>query len=154
MEHSSTLRLAGIRETRKESLDWRARQDGALREGWIVTVGIGLAELASRVVELARAAGAEQCDVFAVSAEESTVSVRLGEVEKLIEAGSRSLGLRVIQGGRTAVCSTSDLAERTLALAAGSTELALPEVDGLRPGLYRVQLQLGTQRQALALVHE
>ncbi len=75
---------------------------------------MGLAELASRVVELARAAGAEQCDVFAVSAEESTVSVRLGEVEKLIEAGSRSLGLRVIDGGRTAVCSTSDLAERAL----------------------------------------
>ena len=46
------------------------------------------------------------------------------------------------------------VAERTLALAAGSTELALPEVDGLRPGLYRVQLQLGTQRQALTLVHE
>ncbi len=98
---------------------------------------MGLAELASRVVELARAAGAEQCDVFAVSAEESTVSVRLGEVEKLIEAGSHSLGLRVIDGGRTAVCSTSDLAEQTLAKFARETvELARisePDADAGLP---------------------
>ncbi|MBA4180085.1 MAG: hypothetical protein C0506_05795 [Anaerolinea sp.] len=73
-----------------------------------------LVDLARQVVELARRNGAEQCDVIAVSAEESTVSVRLGEVEKLIEAGSRSLGLRVINGGRTSVCSTSDLAEDAL----------------------------------------
>ena len=73
-----------------------------------------LVDLARHVVEMARRSGAEQCDVIAVSSEESTVSVRLGEVEKLIEAGSRSLGLRVINGGRTAVCSTSDLAEEAL----------------------------------------
>ena len=84
-----------------------------------------LVDLARHVVELARRAGAEQCDVIAVSAEESTVSVRLGEVEKLIEAGSRSLGLRVINGDRTSVCSTSDLAEDALEkFARESVELA------------------------------
>lgn len=68
-------------------------------------------DLASRAVDLARRAGAEHCDAFVQSFEESTVAVRLGEVEKLLEAGSRSLGLRVITGGRTAVCSTSDFTE-------------------------------------------
>ena len=65
-------------------------------------------ELAGRAVELAAARGAEQCDAIAFSHTESTVSIRLGEIEKLIEATSHSLGLRVISGGCTAVCSTSD----------------------------------------------
>ena len=65
-------------------------------------------ELATRAVELATAGGAEQCDAFATAHTESTVSIRLGKIEKLIEASSHSLGLRVITGGRTAVCSTSD----------------------------------------------
>src|SRR5687768_7678016 len=45
---------------------------------------------------------------------EANVTVRLGELEKLIEAGSMSAGLRVINGGRTAVCSTSDLSPLAL----------------------------------------
>ncbi len=65
-------------------------------------------DLARRAVDLATRAGAEQCDAIAFSHTESTASVRLGEVEKLMEASSHSLGLRVISGGRTAVCSTSD----------------------------------------------
>ncbi len=65
-------------------------------------------ELASRAVERATGLGAEQCDAFAVAHTEATVAVRLGDIEKLIEASSHSLGLRVIAGGRTAVCSTSD----------------------------------------------
>jgi PmbA protein len=84
-----------------------------------------LVDTASRVVELARRHGAEQCDVFAVAFDESNVTVRKGEVEKLIEAGSRSLGLRVINGGRTAVCSTSDLGADSLDhLAREAVELA------------------------------
>ncbi len=88
-------------------------------------------ELARHVVHLARAAGAEQCDVLLSAFTESSVTVRLGEVEKLIEAGSRSLGLRVINGGRTAVSSTSDLSERSLeALAKDTVELArISEAD-------------------------
>ncbi len=56
-------------------------------------------------------AGAEQCDAFAHGYNETSVTIRLGEVEKLIEAGSRSLGLRVINQGRTSVCSTSDFGD-------------------------------------------
>ena len=44
-------------------------------------------EIARNVVSLARRAGAEQCDVIVSMYTESNVSVRLGELEKLIEAG-------------------------------------------------------------------
>ncbi|MCA9855247.1 MAG: TldD/PmbA family protein [Dehalococcoidia bacterium] len=68
-------------------------------------------QLAIRAVEMAVAAGAEQCDAFAQGYNETSATVRLGEVEKLIEAGSKSLGLRVINQGRTAICSTSDFTD-------------------------------------------
>lgn len=82
-------------------------------------------DVAREAVELARHAGAEACDAYLVAYEESDVTVRLGKTEKLIEAGSRSLGLRVITGGRTAVCSTSDLSgDALLRLAQETVELA------------------------------
>ncbi|MEX2080076.1 MAG: TldD/PmbA family protein [Dehalococcoidia bacterium] len=107
---------------------------------------------AQSVVELARRAGAEQCDVFSVAYDESNVTVRLGQLEKLIEAGSRSLGLRVINAGRTAISSTSDLSPESLQrLATETVELAnisepddfagLPEPALLaRPGADGLQL--------------
>ncbi len=62
---------------------------------------------------------------------EANVTVRLGEIEKLIEAGSMALGLRVINGGRTAICSTSDLTPQSLErFAAETVELAsISEAD-------------------------
>jgi len=61
-------------------------------------------EIARKVVALARKAGAEQCDAIVSMYTEANVTVRLGELEKLIEAGSMAVGLRVINGGRTSVC--------------------------------------------------
>ncbi|MBK9343164.1 MAG: hypothetical protein IPN07_09000 [Dehalococcoidia bacterium] len=82
-------------------------------------------EIARNVVSLARRAGAEQCDAIVSMYTEANVTVRLGELEKLIEAGSMSLGLRVINGGRTAVCSTSDLSPAALErFAAEAVDLA------------------------------
>jgi len=82
-------------------------------------------EVARQAVELAKRAGAEQCDAYMRVYDESEVTIRLGETEKLVEAGSRSLGLRVITGGRTAVCSTADLSEESLErLARETLELA------------------------------
>ena len=78
-------------------------------------------EIARNVVALARRAGAEQCDAIVSMYTEANVTVRLGELEKLIEAGSMSLGLRVINGGRTAVCSTSDLSPLSLERFAAET---------------------------------
>ena len=72
------------------------------------------ASIAASVVERARKAGAEQCDVIVQRYTEASVTVRLGELEKVIEAGSHALGLRVISGGRTAVCSTTDFSAASL----------------------------------------
>lgn len=81
--------------------------------------------IARRVVELARRAGAEQCDAICTRSTEASVSVRLGETEKLIEAGSHALGLRVINGGRTATSATSDLRDDALErLARDTVEMA------------------------------
>ncbi len=70
-------------------------------------------------------AGAEQCDAFAQGYNETSATIRLGEVEKLIEAGSRSLGLRVINQGRTSVCSTSDFGDEAFStFVADAVEMA------------------------------
>lgn len=87
--------------------------------------GPGALGLARQAVKLALEAGAGECDAMVSISTESNVTVRLGELEKLIEAGSMSLGLRVINGGRTAVCSTSDFSPGALArFAAETVELA------------------------------
>lgn len=82
-------------------------------------------DLARHAVSLATRAGAGQCDAVLIAYDESEVTVRLGETERLMESGSRALGLRVILGGRTAICSTSDLSEESVErLARETVELA------------------------------
>ena len=71
--------------------------------------------VAQRIVAAARAAGADQADAVVVASTEQSVTVRRQEVEKILEAGSRALGLRVIVGGRQAVVSTADLSDAALA---------------------------------------
>lgn len=73
-----------------------------------------LRSVASDIVDKARALGADEADAYVRSGIESTVSVRKGETEKLIEAGSRYVSIRVIKDKRTAVCNTSDLTPRAL----------------------------------------
>jgi PmbA protein len=73
-----------------------------------------LRSIASDIVERARQLGADEADAYISSGVESTVSVRKQEVEKLFEAGSRSVSIRVIKQKRTAVCNTSDLTPKTL----------------------------------------
>lgn len=70
--------------------------------------------LASDIVEKARRLGADEADAYIRSGIESTVSVRMQEVEKLIEAGSRFASIRVIKDKRTAVCNTSDFTPKAL----------------------------------------
>lgn len=68
-----------------------------------------LVALAGHAVERARELGADEADAYLLSGVESLVGVRKGEIERLFEAGSRALSVRVIRDKRTAVCSTSDL---------------------------------------------
>lgn len=71
-------------------------------------------EIAARVLELAQSAGAEQADAIAVSSTNASTTVRLQKLEKVSESTSRSVGLRVILGGRQATVSTSDVSDAAL----------------------------------------
>jgi len=73
-----------------------------------------LLSLADRMVRYGRANGADEIEVSVGDGTEFSVDVRLGEIENLVEAGSRSLGLRVIKEEKTAYASSSDLEENTL----------------------------------------
>ncbi|HWE85242.1 MAG TPA: TldD/PmbA family protein [Terracidiphilus sp.] len=68
-----------------------------------------LESLAADLVAMAMKAGASDAEAVAREGDEFSVTVRMGEVEKLVESGSRALGLRVFLGHRSASTSTSDL---------------------------------------------
>ena len=65
--------------------------------------------LAEQVVRRALAKGADDAEVVINAGREFTVNVRKGEIEKLIEAESRTLGLRLYRDGRASATYTSDL---------------------------------------------
>ncbi|MCY3558165.1 MAG: TldD/PmbA family protein [Chloroflexi bacterium] len=71
-------------------------------------------ELASRILAMAEAAGADQADAVAVSSTNASTTVRLQKLEKVSESTARSVGLRVILGGRQATVSTSDVSDAAL----------------------------------------
>jgi len=70
--------------------------------------------LASDIVDKARRLGADEVDAYVVSSTESSVQVRRGETERVVEAGSHAVGIRVIKAKRTAICSTADLTPRAI----------------------------------------
>ncbi len=70
-----------------------------------------LESLAERAVSRARSAGADVAEASAREGSHLSVKVRLGEPELVEEAGSRSLGLRVMVGKQVAVTYTSDLSD-------------------------------------------
>lgn len=82
-------------------------------------------QLASDVLGLALRAGATDAEVVAYEGEEFSAMVRLGQVETLKESGSRAIGLRVLNGLRTASTSSSDLSAEGLSrLVEGAVALA------------------------------
>jgi PmbA protein len=70
--------------------------------------------LASDIVDKARRLGAGEVDAYIVSSTESSVQVRRGATERVIDAGSQAIGLRVIKDKRTAICSTADLTPQAI----------------------------------------
>jgi PmbA protein len=84
-----------------------------------------LSELAERLVEAARRAGADAADAVAVRGVSQGVEVRDGRVEESERSEGDDVGLRVLVGLRQAVVSTNDvsgdgvarLAERAVAMA-------------------------------------
>jgi PmbA protein len=73
-----------------------------------------LTEMAEGLVTLGKAHGADECEITIVDADEFNVDVRLGKIENLVEAGSRSLNFRVIKDKKTASFTSFDLSRRTL----------------------------------------
>src|SRR5499427_3555734 len=68
-----------------------------------------LQNIALRVIERAKTNGASAADAMIREDDTFSVTVRMGEIEILKEAISRSLMLRVFIGKRTATSHTSDL---------------------------------------------
>ena len=110
-----------------------------------------LEQIASGLVKRAVRAGATAADVVVRETDEFSTSLRLGKVERLKEAASKSLGLRVFMGARSAGTYSSDfstaslerLVERTIAMAKVTSEdpaSGLPE-SGLL-GRYTGDLEL------------
>jgi PmbA protein len=73
-----------------------------------------LRDLAESLVAYARKCGADEAEVSVADGYEFNVDVRKGRIETLVEAGSRSAGLKVIKDMRTAYASSSDLEPATL----------------------------------------
>src|SRR5689334_17831276 len=89
-----------------------------------------LTDLAARLVEAARRAGADAADAVAVRSMSLSVEVRDGAVEETERAEGDDVGLRVLVGRRQALVSTNDtkgngadaLAERAIAMARAAPE--------------------------------
>lgn len=101
-----------------------------------------LEEVAVEMVRIAKEMGATGAEATAAEGEEFSADVRLGQVERLKESGSRGAGIRVLFGQRTGSSYTSDFSvaglrlavERAVELAKITTEdpyAGLPDADAL-----------------------
>jgi len=71
-------------------------------------------DLLDRLVEKARAAGAEQAEAYGERSESRRIKVFKGEVEELTSSTRRGVGLRVFMGEHVGHASTSDLSDEAL----------------------------------------
>ena len=70
-----------------------------------------LESVAREVLRLASSAGATDAEVTVLEGDEFEVSVRMGEIETLKDAGSRGIGVRILIGQKAGSASTSDFSE-------------------------------------------
>ncbi|MBN1966336.1 MAG: hypothetical protein JW910_16930, partial [Anaerolineae bacterium] len=71
-------------------------------------------KLAQDVVKQAAARGVE-AEAFIMDEQETTIQLGNGEIEKLAQAGSKGMGVRVIDGGRVGYAYTSDFSPESIA---------------------------------------
>jgi PmbA protein len=76
--------------------------------------GQNLLKLAEELVAFGQKNGASQVEVSIGQGTRFSVDIRQGEIEKLTEAVSKNLGLRVFVEGKMASASSSDLSKETL----------------------------------------
>jgi PmbA protein len=73
-----------------------------------------LLKVAENLVDFGRKKGADQIEVSIGEGSEFSLDVRQGEVERLVEAGSKGLSLRLFVDGKMARASSTDLSKETL----------------------------------------
>jgi len=73
-----------------------------------------LLRLAEDMVAYGKKKGADQVEVSIGEGSEFSVNVRQGDIEKLVEAGSKGLSIKVILDQRVATASSSDFSKETL----------------------------------------
>ena len=74
-----------------------------------------LETLTARLLDAAKAAGAEAADAIAVAGDSLSIEVRNGALEQAERAEGVELGLRVLIGRRQACVAASDLSAATIA---------------------------------------
>lgn len=94
-----------------------------------------LTDLAQRLVDAARKAGADAADAVAVRAVSQSVELRNGSVEESQRSEGDDLGLRVLVGRKQAVVSTSDIKGDAAALAERAVAMARVAPDDPYAGL-------------------
>lgn len=71
-------------------------------------------ELGEEILAMAKTKGATQGDVVMAESDSFFVTVRMGEVEKISQAGEKRLGLRLFFGNSSATASTSDISKKAI----------------------------------------
>ncbi|MFC2164797.1 TldD/PmbA family protein [Acidobacteriota bacterium] len=71
-------------------------------------------DMAESLVSYGLKNGADEMEVTIVNGTEFSVDIRHGDIENLIEAGARSLSVKVIKDQKTAYASSSDLSKESL----------------------------------------
>jgi PmbA protein len=70
--------------------------------------------LGQEILDMAKAKGASQGDAVMAESDSFFVTVRMGEVEKISQAGEKRLGLRLFFGNSSASASTSDISKKSV----------------------------------------
>jgi PmbA protein len=113
-----------------------------------------LRELAAGVVSRAMKAGASAAEAVIREATEFSTVVRLGQVETLKESGSRSIGMRVFLGQRSASTYSSDFTEDGISrLIQGAFDLARVTSEDPYAGIPEAS-QLGSIQGDLKLYYD
>lgn len=93
-------------------------------------------DLGEQILSMAKTNGASEGDVVMVESESFFVTVRMGEVEKVSQAGEKRLGLRLFFGNSSASASTSDISRKSIAkLVEDTTRMARVTAQDPHSGL-------------------
>lgn len=110
--------------------------------------------LAADLVAALKKQGADAADVYIVSSTGFNTTVRLGKIERLQQATSKGLGMRIIKNGAMANTFTTDFAERAVAdLARETLEIVKVSNADMSNGLAPKEL-LGSYEGKLMMFDE